>query len=89
MALTRMYVSEHVPRHGNEANRSLCRKLLSIVPQPTKAVILLFPDVPEAKAHQKEEDERIARDGQPHLDPTIFYVKQTVRWYWWGEESTR
>jgi ubiquitin carboxyl-terminal hydrolase L3 len=41
-------------------------------------VILLFPDVPEAKAHQKSEDERIAKDGQPHLDPTIFYVKQTV-----------
>lgn len=53
-------------------------QLLAIVPKPTKAVILLFPDVPEAKAHQKEEDEKIARDGQPHLDPTVFYVKQTV-----------
>ncbi|KAJ3539617.1 hypothetical protein NMY22_g4653 [Coprinellus aureogranulatus] len=52
--------------------------LLSIVPQPTKAVILLFPDVPEAKEYQKAEDERIARDGQPHLDPTIYYVKQTI-----------
>ncbi|KAJ2918923.1 hypothetical protein MD484_g1549, partial [Candolleomyces efflorescens] len=53
-------------------------ELLAIVPKPTKAVILLFPDVPEAKAHQKEENERIARDGQPHLDPTVFYVKQTI-----------
>ncbi|TEB22877.1 cysteine proteinase [Coprinellus micaceus] len=52
--------------------------ILAIVPQPTQAVILLFPDVPEAKAHQTSEDERIAKDGQPHLDPTIFYVKQTI-----------
>ncbi|KAJ2928411.1 hypothetical protein H1R20_g8676, partial [Candolleomyces eurysporus] len=53
-------------------------EMLAIVTKPTKAVILLFPDVPEAKAHQKEEDARIARDGQPHLDPTVFYVKQTI-----------
>ena len=25
------------------------------------------------------EDERLQKDGQPHLDPTLFYVKQTVR----------
>ncbi|KAF6752354.1 hypothetical protein DFP72DRAFT_904671 [Ephemerocybe angulata] len=53
-------------------------ELLDIVPQPTKAVILLFPDVREAKAHQKQEDAKIAKDGQPHLDPTIYYAKQTI-----------
>jgi hypothetical protein len=27
----------------------------------------------------KSEDEKLQKDGQPHLDPTLFYVKQTVR----------
>ncbi|TFK24439.1 peptidase C12, ubiquitin carboxyl-terminal hydrolase 1 [Coprinopsis marcescibilis] len=53
--------------------------LLALVPHPTKAVILLFPDVPDAKKHQKEEDARISVQGsQPHLDPTIFYVRQKI-----------
>lgn len=52
---------------------------MALVPQPTKAVVLLFPDSPEAHAARREEDAKIAALGsQPHLDPTIFYVKQKV-----------
>ncbi|KAH6902513.1 hypothetical protein BKA70DRAFT_1110187 [Coprinopsis sp. MPI-PUGE-AT-0042] len=53
--------------------------LLALVPQPTKAVILLFPDSPEAKTRRRDEDARIAAQGsQPHLDPTLFYVRQKI-----------
>ncbi|PCH44289.1 peptidase C12 ubiquitin carboxyl-terminal hydrolase 1 [Wolfiporia cocos MD-104 SS10] len=53
-------------------------ELLAMVPQPVKAVILLFPitDVIDAKA--KQEDERIRREGQHPIDPTVFYLKQTI-----------
>ncbi|CAA7263835.1 unnamed protein product [Cyclocybe aegerita] len=52
--------------------------LLSIVPRPVKAVVLLFPMDPEGEAKRKEEDERIARDGQPKIDSTVFWMKQTI-----------
>ncbi|TFK65943.1 peptidase C12, ubiquitin carboxyl-terminal hydrolase 1 [Pluteus cervinus] len=52
--------------------------LLAMVPQPVIAVILLFPvSEPLAKA-RKEEDEQIAKDGQPKIDPTILWIKQTI-----------
>ncbi len=45
-----------------------------------KAVILLFPiDGKLGEAERKEDDERLAKDGQPQVDNTIFWVKQTVR----------
>ena len=44
-----------------------------------KAVILLFPIDGLGEAERKEEDERLAKDGQPQVDDTIFWVKQTVR----------
>ena len=49
-----------------------------MVPQPVKAVILLFPIDEEGEARRKEEDARIAREGQPKIDNTIFFIKQTV-----------
>jgi len=52
--------------------------LLDMVPQPVKAVVLLFPIETEGEAKRKEEDERIAKEGQPKIDPTIFWVKQTI-----------
>ncbi|KAJ3505176.1 hypothetical protein NLJ89_g7552 [Agrocybe chaxingu] len=52
--------------------------LLSMVPEPVKAVVLLFPIDAEGDAKRKEEDERIARDGQPKIDSTVFWVKQTI-----------
>jgi ubiquitin carboxyl-terminal hydrolase L3 len=48
-----------------------------MVSQPVKAVILLFPDVKEIAEQRKAEDIEIAK-GQPKLDKTIFWIKQTV-----------
>jgi len=46
------------------------------VPKPVKAIVLLFPIDEDGEARRKEEDERIAREGQPKIDPSIFWVKQ-------------
>jgi ubiquitin carboxyl-terminal hydrolase L3 len=49
-----------------------------MVPQPVKAVVLLFPISKESEARRKQEDEEILSKGQPKLDPTIFWIKQTA-----------
>jgi len=54
-------------------------KLLSIIPQPTKAVILLFPLNSSIKVKQTEFDEEITEEDQHSVDPTLIYVKQYVR----------
>ncbi|KAF8178061.1 hypothetical protein BJ912DRAFT_856401 [Pholiota molesta] len=53
-------------------------ELLSLVPKPVKAVILLFPIDAQYETKRFEEDERIAKEGQPKLEDTIFFVKQTI-----------
>jgi len=51
-----------------------------MVPQPVKAVILLFPCTDDFK---KKRDARYAQKlekvGKGHIDPTIIWIKQTVR----------
>jgi len=56
----------------------LDESLLAMVPQPVKAVVLLFPISPESEARRKQEDEEILKNEQPTLDPTIFWIKQTI-----------
>jgi ubiquitin carboxyl-terminal hydrolase L3 len=53
-------------------------QLLAMVPQPVKAIVLLFPITKEYEAKRKEEDERIAKEGQHPIDPTLIWIKQTV-----------
>ena len=53
-----------------------------MVPGPVKAVVLLFPIDADGEEKRKREDARIATDGQPMLDKTIFWVKQTVSCVW-------
>ena len=53
-------------------------KLLSIIPQPTKAVILLFPLNFSIKENQTEFDKELTEEGQHSVDPTLVYVKQYV-----------
>jgi ubiquitin carboxyl-terminal hydrolase L3 len=55
------------------------RQLLVLVPKPVEAVLLVFPITEEFDKIRKSEDERLQEAGQPHLDPTLFYIKQTVR----------
>ena len=54
--------------------------MLSMVPQPVKAVILLFPFKDDFK---KKRDARYAEKlktlGEGHIDPTVVWIKQTVR----------
>ena len=52
-----------------------------MVPGPVKALVLLFPIDAEGEERRKREDARIATEGQPMLDKTIFWVKQTVSCY--------
>ena len=49
-----------------------------MVPSPVKAVILLFPIDAEGEERRKCDDTRIAKEGQPMLDSTFFWMKQTV-----------
>lgn len=53
-------------------------QLLAMVPKPVKAVILLFPITDALEAKAQLEDERIEIQGQHPIDPTIFWIKQTV-----------
>lgn len=50
-----------------------------MVPKPVKAVILLFPISKELEDERIAEDARLEKDGQSCIDPTIFWIKQTVR----------
>ncbi|KAH8093766.1 peptidase C12, ubiquitin carboxyl-terminal hydrolase [Cristinia sonorae] len=53
-------------------------ELLDLVPKPVKAVILLFPVLDDVIPQQKEEDVRIAQEGQHPIDETVVWIEQTV-----------
>jgi len=53
-------------------------ELLAMVPQPVKAIILLFPVTDSIDAKAKEEDDRIKSKGQHPIDPTVLWIKQTI-----------
>nr|GAT42966.1 predicted protein [Mycena chlorophos] len=52
--------------------------LLAMVPQPVKAIVLLFPITPQSESKRKQEDEEIDKNGQPSIDPTLLWIKQTI-----------
>lgn len=54
-----------------------------MVPQPVKAVVLLFPISEKYETRRKEEDVKIAQEGQHPIDPTIIWIKQTVSAVHW------
>ncbi|CAK5273918.1 unnamed protein product [Mycena citricolor] len=56
----------------------LDQELLDMVPQPVKALVLLFPITPQSEARRKEEDEQIAAKGAVSTDPTLIWIKQTI-----------
>jgi ubiquitin carboxyl-terminal hydrolase L3 len=53
-------------------------QLLAMVSQPVKAIILLFPLSDTIMAKQTEEEKKIAAEGQPDINPSILWIKQTV-----------
>jgi ubiquitin carboxyl-terminal hydrolase L3 len=50
-----------------------------MVSRPVKAVILLFPLSDTLKAKRSEEEAKIVTEGQQDIDPSILWIKQTVR----------
>ena len=50
-----------------------------MVPGPSKAILLVFPITEVTEKKRQEDDERLAKEGQPDVDPTLIYIKQTVR----------
>lgn len=50
---------------------------LDMVPQPTAAVLFLYPIKDNTEEHRAAEAARIATEGQ-HVDPAVYYMKQTV-----------
>ncbi|KAL2917393.1 ubiquitinyl hydrolase 1 [Polyrhizophydium stewartii] len=52
--------------------------LLMMIPRPVKAVVLLFPYTDKYQDFKRDEQARIAADGQT-LSPNVFFVRQTIR----------
>ncbi|KAF9220584.1 peptidase C12, ubiquitin carboxyl-terminal hydrolase 1 [Gyrodon lividus] len=52
--------------------------MLSMVTPGVKAVALLFPCTDKVSTKRKEEDAIIKASGQEPIDPTIFWMKQTI-----------
>lgn len=55
---------------------------LEMIPKPVYAVLMLFPIKPATEVHREEEEARIAAGGQ-HIDPRLYYTKQTIRALRW------
>lgn len=49
-----------------------------MVPQPVKAVVFLFPISASSETARDQEDALIESDGQPNVDPSVLFIKQTV-----------
>ncbi|KAH8110835.1 peptidase C12, ubiquitin carboxyl-terminal hydrolase 1 [Phellopilus nigrolimitatus] len=56
----------------------LDEELLGIVPQPVKAVVLLFPITEAMETKKKEEDAKTEEGSLPIVDPTVVWIKQTI-----------
>ena len=58
--------------------RSLRLQLLDIVSKPVKSVILLFPVRGKLEVLIQQEEAEFKEKGQVPVDPTMFWIKQTV-----------
>jgi hypothetical protein len=54
-------------------------QLLGFVSKPVKSVILLFPIRGELEVLVQQEEAEFKEKGQVPVDPTVFWIKQTVR----------
>jgi len=51
-----------------------------MIPQPIKAVILVFPlDEDFEKKKDAQYARKLEQVGKGHVDPTVIWIKQTVR----------
>lgn len=51
---------------------------LEMVPQPVKAVTLLFCIKPGTEEYDAAQKARITADGVPAVDPSVYFTKQTI-----------
>jgi Ubiquitin carboxyl-terminal hydrolase, family 1 len=49
-----------------------------MIPKPVKAVVFLFPLSGSTETMRHAEDAVIESEGQPEVDPSVLYIKQTV-----------
>ncbi|KAN0126072.1 peptidase C12 ubiquitin carboxyl-terminal hydrolase [Lactarius tabidus] len=56
----------------------LDEELLALVPKPVKALVLLFPIRGKLEELSKEEEAKFKEKGQVPIDPTVFWIKQTI-----------
>jgi len=54
-------------------------QLLDLVAKPVKAVVLLFPIRGKLEVLGKTEEANLKEGGRVPIDPTVFWIKQTVR----------
>ena len=54
-------------------------QLLDLVAKPVKAVILLFPIRGKLEELRQTEEAKLKEEGRVPVDPTVFWIKQTVR----------
>jgi ubiquitin carboxyl-terminal hydrolase L3 len=59
-------------------------QLLDLVTKPVKAVILLFPIRGKLEELRQQEEAKLKEEGEGRVpvDPTVFWIKQTVRFRW-------
>ncbi|KDQ61656.1 hypothetical protein JAAARDRAFT_31120 [Jaapia argillacea MUCL 33604] len=53
-------------------------ELLGMVSRPVNAVVLLFPITDRLENKRKQEDAEFNKPGSTPVDPTIFFIKQTI-----------
>lgn len=63
---------------SNDHTNFVYFKLIAMVPQPVKAVVLLFPITEAYEVKKKEEDRESDAGKLPPVDPTVIWVKQTA-----------
>lgn len=61
---------------------NFCFQLLDLVAKPVKAVILLFPIRGKLEELRKQEEAKLKEEGRVPVDPTVLWIKQTVRFRW-------
>eukprot|EP00210_Caulerpa_lentillifera_P006922 g6619.t1 len=64
-------------RHSFSDVYGLDPELLSFVPGPVRAILLLFPIDERSEQYKHEEQMRIEKDGQI-VSPNVYFMKQTV-----------
>jgi hypothetical protein len=80
MASMRTYVyNKRLPVVDFQSLLTRVLQLLNLVAKPVKAVILLFPIRGKLEELRQQEEARIKEEGKVPVDPTVFWIKQTVR----------